>query len=60
VETMLFPREYQRFGHLTVAHPIVAATGIVEPFENGRGLTLRIVHLSRPCRVKCEGGKVRK
>ncbi len=48
VETMLFPDMYKRFGHLTVAHPILVATGIVEPFENGRGFTLRVTALAPP------------
>jgi DNA polymerase-3 subunit alpha/error-prone DNA polymerase len=51
VETILFPQAYRRFGHLTVAHPILAATGVVEPFENGRGVNLRIQHLSPPVYV---------
>jgi len=48
VETNLFPRTYQRFGHLTVANPILAATGIVEPFESGNGLTLRVEKVGLP------------
>ncbi len=38
VETILFPDVYQRFGYLTAAHPILAARGIVKPFENRNGL----------------------
>jgi len=48
VETILFPNAYRRFGHLAVAHPILAAAGVVERFENGKGVNLRIQHLSPP------------
>ena len=50
VEAFLFPDTYQRFGHLTVTNPILVATGVVEPFENGRGFTLRVVHVAPPAR----------
>ena len=50
IETFLFPDTYHRFGHLTVTHPILAATGVVEPFENCRGFTLRVVHVAPPAR----------
>jgi DNA polymerase III alpha subunit len=50
IETFLFPDTYQRFGHLTVTHPILAATGVVEPFENGNGFTLRVMHVAPPAR----------
>ena len=52
IEAVLFPDTYQRFGHLTVANPILAATGIVEPFENRNGFTLRVQHVSKPLRDK--------
>jgi DNA polymerase III alpha subunit len=48
VETILFPDAYQRFGHLTAAHAILAATGIVEPFATGTGFTLRIQNVRPP------------
>lgn len=41
VEVILFPDAYRRFGHLTVAHPVLAVGGVVEPFANGNGCTLR-------------------
>ncbi|HVP12317.1 MAG TPA: hypothetical protein VMV94_14155, partial [Phycisphaerae bacterium] len=52
IETILFPDAYQRFGHLTVANPILAATGVVEPFENNNGFTLRVQQVSLPQRKK--------
>ncbi|MBN2561084.1 MAG: DNA polymerase III subunit alpha [Phycisphaerae bacterium] len=48
VEAVLFPNTYQRFGHLTASNPILAATGIVEPFENRNGFTLRVLYISPP------------
>ncbi len=50
VEAVLFPHAYQRFGHLAVAHPILAGSGFVEPFENGNGFTLRLHHAAPPRR----------
>lgn len=48
VEAFLFPEAYRRFGHLTVAHPLLAATGTVEPFANRNGLTFRIHAVAPP------------
>jgi DNA-directed DNA polymerase III PolC len=48
VETQIFPDAYQRFGHLTATHPILAATAVVEPFENRNGYTLRITSIHPP------------
>ena len=50
IETCLFPDTYRQFGHLTIAHLILAATGIVEPFENGNGFTMRVQRVSPPIR----------
>ncbi len=50
VETLLFPPAYQRFGHLTASHAILAATGVVEPFESGNGAALRVLSVSVPVR----------
>ena len=55
VEAILFPDVYRHFGHLTAAHPILAATGIVEPFETGTGFTLRVQNVRPP--VMIEVGK---
>ncbi len=51
VETLLFPDTYQRFGHLTVANPILAVRGVVEPFENGNGYTFRVDQVAKPIYV---------
>lgn len=50
VETLLFPDAYQRFGHLTAIHPILAATAVVEPFENNNGYTLRVNRITPPAK----------
>ena len=56
LETFMFPKTYQRFGHLTVANPILAATGRVEAFENGNGVTLRVQSVAAPERTRaCSG-----
>jgi len=39
---------YQRFGYLTVAHPILVARGRVKPFENSNGLILQVQQVSPP------------
>jgi DNA-directed DNA polymerase III PolC len=51
VEAVLFPDAYQQFGHLTAANPILAASGVVEPFENRLGCTFRVTRLCVPARV---------
>ena len=52
VEAILFPNVYQRFGYLTAANPILAAIGIVEPFENRNGFTLRVQSVAVPARAR--------
>ncbi len=46
-EAVLFPRVYRRYGHLTVARPVIEIEATVDPYENGNGFTLR-VHRIRP------------
>ena len=54
VEAVLFPDTYRRMGHLTAAHPILAATGVVEPFENHNGFTLTVHEVFSPFRKTIE------
>jgi DNA polymerase III alpha subunit len=42
LETVLFPGVYQRYGRLTARSPVIAMTGVVEPFESGIGSNLRV------------------
>jgi DNA polymerase III alpha subunit len=43
VETELFAETYRQYGMATIKSPLLVATGIVEPFENGKGFTLRVL-----------------
>lgn len=52
MEAYLFPDAYRRFGHLTVAHPILTARGVVEPFENHNGFTFRVQSVAPPAVVQ--------
>ncbi|RME91483.1 MAG: fused DNA polymerase IV/DNA polymerase III subunit alpha, partial [Verrucomicrobia bacterium] len=52
VETELFAASYRRHGLATVRHPVLEVTGRVEPFENGRGCTLRVLRAGEPRRRK--------
>ncbi len=51
IEAMLFPDVYSRFGYLTVLNPILAARGILEPFENRRGFVMRVLQVFPPQRI---------
>ena len=50
IEVCLFPEAYQRFGHLTT-RPVVAVTGVVDPFDNRKGYTLNALGLGLPSRI---------
>jgi DNA-directed DNA polymerase III PolC len=50
VETELFAPTYRAYGLTTVRYPVLEVTGRVEPFENGRGYTLRVLRAGRPRR----------
>jgi DNA polymerase-3 subunit alpha len=52
VETELFAPAYRSYGLATVRYPVLEVTGIVEPFENGRGFSLRVLRAGRP---RCAG-----
>jgi DNA-directed DNA polymerase III PolC len=42
VETELFAQTYKSYGLATVRYPVLEVTATVEPFENGRGFSLRV------------------
>ncbi|HWW00873.1 MAG TPA: DNA polymerase III subunit alpha [Candidatus Acidoferrum sp.] len=48
VETELFAKTYQSYGLNTVRYRVLEVTATVEPFENGRGHTLRVLRAGKP------------
>ena len=48
VETELFAQKYRSYGLATVRYPVLEVEAKVEPFENGRGFTLRVLRAGKP------------
>ena len=48
VETELFAKTYKNYGLATVRYPVLEVEATVEPFENGRGFTLRVLRAGKP------------
>jgi hypothetical protein len=48
VETELFAATYRSYGLATVRYPVLEVVGRVEPYENGRGFSLRVLRAGRP------------
>jgi DNA polymerase-3 subunit alpha len=48
VETELFVQTYKNYGLATVRYPVLEVVAKVEPFENGRGFSLRILRAGKP------------
>ena len=48
VETELFAQTYKSYGLATVRYPVLEITAAVEPFENGRGFSLRVLRAGKP------------
>ena len=48
VETELFAQTYKNYGLATVRYPVLEVEAKVEPFENGRGFTLRVLRAGKP------------
>lgn len=48
IETELFARTYRSYGLATIRFPVLEITAKVEPFENGRGFTLRVLKAGKP------------
>ena len=48
VETELFAQTYKSYGLATVRYPVLEVTAKVEPFENGRGFSLRVLRAGKP------------
>ena len=51
VETELFAATYRSYGLATVRYPVLEIEARVEPFENGRGCSLRVCRAGKP-RIK--------
>lgn len=58
VETELFAKTYQSYGLNTVRYRVLEITATVEPFENGRGHTLRVLRAGKP-RTKAPQASIR-
>jgi DNA polymerase III alpha subunit len=48
VETELFAQTYKSYGLATVRYPVLEVEDKVEPFENGRGFSLRVLRAGKP------------
>jgi DNA-directed DNA polymerase III PolC len=48
VETELFAQTYKSYGVATVRYPVLEIEARVEPFENGRGFSLRVLRAGAP------------
>ena len=48
VETELFAATYRSYGLATVRYPVLEIEARVEPFENGRGCSLRVLRAGKP------------
>jgi DNA polymerase III alpha subunit len=48
VETELFAQTYKNYGLATVRYPVLEVTATVEPFENARGFSLRVLRAGKP------------
>ena len=48
METVLFAQTHKNYGLATVRYPVLEVTATVEPFENGRGFTLRVLRAGKP------------
>ena len=48
VETELFAQTYKSYGLATVRYPVLEIKATVEPFENGRGFSLRVLRAGQP------------
>lgn len=53
VETELFAQTYKSYGLATVRYPVLEVEAKVEPFENGKGFSLRVIRAGQPrCMLK--------
>jgi DNA-directed DNA polymerase III PolC len=50
VETEMFALTYRSYGLAVVRYPVLEVSATVEPFENGRGFSLRVLRAGQPRR----------
>lgn len=48
IETELFAQTYKTYGLATIRYPVLEIAASVEPFENGRGYSLRALRAGKP------------
>jgi error-prone DNA polymerase len=48
VETELFAQTYKSYGLATIRYPVLEIEARVEPFQNSRGFTLRVMRAAKP------------
>jgi hypothetical protein len=48
VETELFAQTYKSYGLATVRYPVLEIEARVEPFDNQRGFSLRVIRANKP------------
>ncbi|MHB1308889.1 MAG: DNA polymerase IV [Limisphaerales bacterium] len=48
VETELFAQTYRSYGLATVRYPVLEVEARVEPFDNGKGFSLRVLRAGKP------------
>jgi len=48
IETELFAKTYKSYGLATVRYPVLEVTATVEPFDNARGFSLRVLRAGKP------------
>jgi error-prone DNA polymerase len=48
VETELFAQTYKSYGLATVRYPVLEVEARVEPYENGKGFSLRVLRAGKP------------
>jgi DNA-directed DNA polymerase III PolC len=60
VETELFARTYQSYGLNTIRYRVLEITAKVEPYENNRGHTLRVLRAGKPRHRVSRDGALRR
>jgi hypothetical protein len=48
VETELFAETYKSYGLATLRYPVLEVEAHIEPYENKRGFSLRVVRAGKP------------